>query len=201
MRIDFYEVNNFQFVKKTLSVAPFKPGRLCTSASSVLLHIDSRKSSEIVRWLDCSTYPPNRFRVTHLTSPEGAAVVSAQDVCYVAHAGKQILLTTHYMEGVRAFNTATDSLEWTIKGRFAAGMKLPMNARGITADRNGRVFVCDVNNHCVEMFSLDGRFLGNVMKFPAWQKPLRIRYSAASSTLYVCHVRKDRSLISALQVQ
>ena len=181
-------------------MAPFKPGRLCTSAPGVLLHVDSR-TPQRVRWLDCSTYPPQCFKVTHFTFSDGTEVLSPQDMCFVAHRGKELLITTHYMGGIQAYNAVTNSLEWTVKGRFAAGMEKPINARGIAADKKGRIFVCDINNNRVEMFSMAGGFLGNIMRFPAGEKPLKIRYCDALSCLFVCHAKKGGTVINMVKLQ
>ena len=198
MRIDFYDVNNFQFIKRSYPVAPFHPARLCTSAPSILLHVDSRRPQR-VRWLDCSTYPPQCFKVTHFS--EGAENMSSQDMCFAAYQGKELLIIAHHVGSIQAYNAVTNSLEWTIKGRFAAGMEKPMNARGVAADKKGRIFVCDVNNHRVEMFSMNGGFLGNVMRFPVGEKPLKIRYYDALSCLFVCHAKKGGTVISMVKIQ
>ena len=63
-------------------------------------------------------------------------------------------------------------------------------ATGVAVDDNGRLFVADTANECIQMFSAaDGQYLGCLMKQGdqglTW--PNRLRWCDTSSSLIVAH--------------
>ena len=55
-------------------------------------------------------------------------------------------------------------MEWCVKG-IQPGMDKDLDAGNIAADNHGHIFVCDVGNGGIQMFSVsDGRYLGCLIR-------------------------------------
>ena len=67
-----------------------------------------------------------------------------------------------------------------------------MRARGIAADEQGHLYVCDADNKCVQMFSLNGDYLGSVLRYGEQNLgiPNRICWCHKMSSLVVAHQEK-----------
>ena len=137
------------------------PGVICTATPSILLYVDESKTPREIHWLYLSCEPPK--------PAEGRKIVHTHlgrinDMCFVQDGDKQLLIITNYEEGLFAYNTNTDRLEWKVF-RNPYGMKENMDVRGITTDGNGRLFVSDGNNHCIHVYSLsDGSYMNCLLK-------------------------------------
>ena len=101
------------------------------------------------------------------------------DMCCSRYLGedKNVIAATHGENGVFAYHTNANTLAWSEE----------MEAYGVTTDGRGHLFVCDRTNCCVEMFSVDGRYLGPMeiegqksRSFPKW-----VSYSRSTSSLVV----------------
>ena len=56
--IDFYDVSNLHTKLHSSLVAPDYPGRMCPSSPGILVYASCRPGRQVVRWLDCSSFPP-----------------------------------------------------------------------------------------------------------------------------------------------
>ena len=78
------------------------------------------------------------------------------------------------------------------------GMKKPIGAQGVTTDGRGHLFVCDVHNACVQMFSVaDARYMGTVLKDCAQDigTPRLIRWCKNTLSLVVVHMTDSNQYI------
>ena len=83
-----------------------------------------------------------------------------EDITCAQDGEDEFLISAHYEGGIFAFKTRTGLLEWSVKGKLP-GMNEDLKAHSITSDDNGNLFVCDISNECMQMFSVsDGRYLG-----------------------------------------
>ena len=139
----------------------------------------------MAKWLDCNYYPPTPTdKRTNIRSRNGFL----QDVCCVMRGEKELLVTTHNHEGVRAHLAGTDKLEWCFPGR-QPGMDRVINAVGITDNGRGQLFFCDTNNGCIQMLSTEGIFLGTVLSRGEQRlgNPMRIRWCSETRSLVIAH--------------
>ena len=153
-----------------------------TSSPTTLLYEDVSKYPLAVRWLDCNTSPPqpaSGINVTHTQQ------IQVWDMCFVKHGDNELLITTRGKGGgVYGYNTGTNKLEWIVKGQLY-GMKKNICAEAITTDECGHLFVCDTKNVCIQMFSLDGTYLGCALQAGEQDLggPWRIRWCKGTSSL------------------
>ena len=84
-------------------------------------------------------------------------------------------------------------------------MEYNMDARGVTTDGAGRVFVCDPSsNRCVQMFHVaDGRYMGPVISEgeQGLGEPYYTRWCNATSSLIVAHMKNSKYHISTICVE
>ena len=130
------------------------------------------------------------------------------DLCLVHDGNKQLLIVAS-RDSLCAYDTATDKLEWTL-GRRLPGMENRMGPRGVTTDGHGHLFITDLSNQCIQMFSVSEiRYLGCLMKNAEIFKEhghstltqVNIRWcKKASSLICVCQVGRKWS-IHVIQVQ
>ena len=67
-----------------------------------------------------------------------------------------------------------------------------MTARGIDTDGLGHLLVCDTANQCVQMFNLDGDYLGILLSSAEEKRlgtPLEIRWNHKISAAVVLHCK------------
>ena len=70
-----------------------------------------------------------------------------------------LLVLTRYSDGVFGY-TLPEGRKWRVSGKLPS-MQYDIDARGVTADEQGHLFVCDTNNRCVHLLSTrDGSYLG-----------------------------------------
>ena len=198
--IDFYDVNNLRTAIQSYSVAPDYPGPLftCPSSPGTLVYVDCRKNKQVVRWLDCSSYPPSLNDVRTNIQIELAGNYFMQDMCFVTHGEKDLLVTTHNYGGVHAYVAGTNELEWRVSNTGGRHQPGGINAVGITSNGRGQLFICDVANGCIQMFSTDGTFLGTVLKSGDQMlgNPLKIRWCNKTRSLLVAHNREKKKQCS-----
>ena len=102
--------------------------------------------------LDCSTAPARLLQKIPIEY-DGKKPVSF--TC----ASCDFLLVTRGYEGVFAYALGGGECKWRVSGNLP-GMDWEMTAAGVTADDQGHLFVCDINNKCVHMLSVqDGAYL------------------------------------------
>ena len=103
----------------------------------------------------------------------------------------EFLISAHGQEGLFACNTETGQLQWSVKGR-QPGMEEDLDAPNLAADDQGNIFVCDVGNGGIQMFSVsDGRYLGCLIKEgdKGLSVPVMICWCRQTSSLVVLDVK------------
>ena len=86
-----------------------------------------------------------------------------------------------------------------MKGRIR-GMKNKIHACGLTTDGNGHLFVCDISNSCIQLFDMDGKYMG-VLLHEGEQglgKPQWVRWSSDTKSLNVAHVKNEKWFLSVV---
>ena len=171
------------------------PGRLCTSSPGTLVYTSCQRNKQVVKWLDCSSFPPKTMTTNIKVSYADNHFI--QDMCCTTYRQKDLLVTTHSFGGVYAYIAGTDELEWSIHGR-QPGMDSSINAVGITDNGRGQLFFCDTSNKCVQMISTDGIFLGTVLRSgrKGLGNPLRIRWCDKTKSLVIAHQTRKLCSIS-----
>ena len=81
-----------------------------------------------------------------------------------------------------------------------------MNPCGVTTDGRCNILVYDVNNRCLQMFSIsDGRYLGVLVKeeYLDLGELMCLGWCHTTSSLIVTHKNKDKSkqMISSVKIQ
>ena len=168
---------------------------MCQVSPSVLLYIGGTVARKEIRWLDCSTIPPNESQETILptTTPIWNMCFDRQEASHK----RLVIFTACGLEGIYAYNIDTKLLEWikTIGD---------MESAGVTTDGHGHLFVCDAFNNCVHMLSVsDGKYLGRLIDKgklgidqPSWSA-----WSEEMSSLIVAHAKGNTWCISSIKVQ
>ena len=106
-------------------------------------------------------------------------------MCYVQNGGKEFLIIAAGREGVFAYNTLLDKLEWKVDGTLPE-MKKDIAAYGVATDGHSHLFVADYDNRCIQMFSAsDGSYLRCLVVKGAKSlgQPDKIRWCEKSSFL------------------
>ena len=106
------------------------------------------------------------------------------DMCFVQDGDKQLLIVAACDAGLFAYNTEMEKLEWKVDGKVS-GKEQVLNARGVTTDEYGHLFVADYDNKCIHMFSTsEGQYLGCLIKgVETIGVPARVYWSAETSSL------------------
>ncbi len=197
-------------------VPAHKPYLLCAVSPSILLYADRSVTPSVIRQLDVSTLPPrpltpiceDKAIVSQFGSTSAARIVrprNAQvyDMCHVQRGDKELVIAIdcdeRYENGVvTAFDLATGDSVWSVEGQFP-GMEYDLDAVGVTTDLRGHVFLSDWNNHCVQVFSPEGTYLGPVMRR---ERPRceRIHWNEATSSLVAQCNKNDLYDIRVLKV-
>ena len=198
MKIDFHDFDDLDNVIYSHSVAPDKPGDIIEVFAGCVLYVDELKKPCEIKWLDCtcaSPKPNSRQNTIHTNSEK------AQNMCYITDNNKKLLFFVNVQRELNAFNIENDKLEWCVKG------KLPNNSEvfvpfSLTADGNGHIFVCDVGNRCIQMFSTNGRYMHALIKEGEQDigMPMVINWNKTRSCLMVLHIHSDLWHVNKLDV-
>ena len=196
-RLEFREANQGRVVA-SYSIVGDEPGALCAASATTLLYLDLSKTPHPVQWLDCRSKPPQYLQnVTHL---HHNGVV---DICHLKPEKGENFLIASGSDGVTAANLESGKCEWNKRG-LLPGMKLAIDPRGVAVDgEHNRIFVCDDNNACVQMFSADDEYLGSLLKEgeQGIGKPGWISWRMSTSSLIVAHSNNGQWEISNATVQ
>ena len=101
-----------------------------------------------------------------------------------------LLVVARLDDGVFAYTLDGGELKWKVSGKLPE-MEREIDARGPTADEEGRLFVCDINNMCVHALSaLDGTHLGVVLRKGEDDVglPYKVIWHNESASLIVAHL-------------
>ena len=180
--LEFFDASDLSKTFYTHVVAPHEPVMLCKATPSSLLYADWSKIPFEVQWWDLSDAQPKPAagkRVIHTQQR------NIRDMCYVQNGGKEFLIIAAGREGVFAYNTLLDKLEWKLDGTLP-GMEKDIAACRVATDGLGQLFVADYDNRCIQMFSVsDGSYLRCLVVKGAKSlgRPDKIRYCKKSSRL------------------
>ena len=204
MKIDFHNTTCLDKVSHSHSFSPRgRPGRLCTAASpSVLLYEDQSRDPREVRWLNCTTWPPKLAN----PAPGSLGTHTQQDIiwdmCCVKVQDTNLVITTRGYNGIYGYNVVMDKLQWHVKGQLGE-MAHELCAEALATDGRGHLFVGDRDNSCIQMFSVDGVYMGPLLseKRQSMEQPLQLRWNKGKSSLVVAHTTKtERYAISVIPV-
>ena len=101
-------------------------------------------------------------------------------------------------DGVFGYTLNGGELKWRVSGKLP-GMQHEIDARGVTADEQGHLFVCDENSHCFHALSArDGIHQGVVVRKgqEGVGEPFKVTWHQDSESLVVAHVTKSKGDIS-----
>ena len=158
----------------------YRPGVLCVGVESMLLFVDDSALPRKIIHLDCSKLPDTRW--DGFTQTEEHQI---HDICFVRQpVNTKLLITANGESGISAYTVKTGCLEWKNKG-VVPGTEQEMNACAVAADSHGRVFVCDSANKCIQLFSIDGAYLGKAFCAEIKGTPSEIRWYNGLSYLAV----------------
>ena len=159
------------------------PAALCTRASSQLLYQNKQAKPYRVRRVDCSATPPTLHEVTSVVHD------GREYVWRMCSPSRDLLVVTRYKEGVFCYTLDGGQLKWKVSGKLP-GMDWDIDARGVTADGQRHLFVCDESNRCVHMLSTtDGAHLGVVVRalLEGVGNPREVTWHGESASLVVAH--------------
>ena len=147
-------------------VQPQHPVIMCTASPAMLLYQD--KLRHVVSWLDCRSLVPSPISGNEVTVLQKNWI---RDMCCIESGNKQLLITSYFSttfdrkvrSGVRAYNTETSEVEWSVTGKVP-GMQGEMSSWGIATNGRGYLFVSDINNICIQVFSADGVYIGPILR-------------------------------------
>ena len=163
MKIEFRYMSKVTKSVNNCVVTPHRPGRLSSLSTTTpfLLYENQSLHMREVHWLDCSTSPPVVARNPNVTHAHQGQILS---MCSAETNGSVVLITTRDVDGgIYSYNAKTSKLLWTAVGKFP-GMKENLNIVSVTTDQKGHVFACDNSNRCIQMFTIDGTYLGAMPK-------------------------------------
>ena len=126
--IEFRDTDNLSKIIYNHSVAPHKPGRLCTVGSSFLLYDDRSKRPRDIHWLDCSGDKPKLLKEKSFTT----SLRDMWDFVRVQNVANELIIGVDPEKGIHCYNTVTKSLEWSV-ARKLPGMQKPLHATCITS--------------------------------------------------------------------
>ena len=179
------DLNDLTKILVIASVAPRKPGVLCTGPSkSLLLYEYWTKSPREVCWLDLSAALPKPAAEKRVILPEQEEI---RDMCFLHHREKELLITVDGDGKIYAYDTQTNKLEWKIDGKLP-GMEGNMQTFGITSDGRGHLFAADYGNMYIQMFLVsDDQYLGYlIIDKEKLRSPVRVKWcEKLSSLLYI----------------
>ena len=204
--IEFRPVENLDRVLYTLSVDPDQPYVLCSetvitsvgfniSSPLELLYHNVQKKSHTVHRVNCGTRPPTlQFEINIAHEDQGKVLC----MCI----SRDLLVITRGHEGVFCYTLVEGNMMWKVSGKLPE-MEWGIDARGVTADEQGHLFVCDKENSCVhELFAGDGKHLGVVLR--EGQEGVGKLYNAAfhedSASMVVAHGNEPDAACCSLSI-
>ena len=174
------------------------------SPATLLFYVDYLRTPRKVRWLDCGASPPKPAEGCNVTDTMHAVT---HDICCCIcplndHDNKRLLIITDSDHGICAYDTKENKLVWKVKGKLN-GMEHRMSPWGVTTDGRGHLFICDMRNECIQVFSVsDGKYQGCVLR--KGQKglgvPRCIRWYHENSSLVVAHKEGNKRNISVIRI-
>ena len=195
--IEFRDVRNFSTVVYDHSIYA-SDVKMHTSSGTALWFVSHPYKKEHIELqeLRCSSLPlPNTDVVIILGKCFGV-----RDMCYVQQQRKSFLVLACGVGGVRVYNTSSKHLEWSVNGMLH-GMDKVLHVMSITADEDGHVFVLDLNNKCIHMFTVNGKYITTLLREGEQglgQKGV-VRWSEGLSALIVLHQKDAGTWVSLVK--
>ena len=155
-------------------------GCLAAVTTNLLLYVNKSKKPNEVGWLDCTATPP---KLAEGRMPIQLGHISVQDMCYVKVRQKELLVYIS-KDGVFAHDSRSSKNVWSITETSQGPLKNPSS---VTADGRGHIFVSDINNSVVLMFSCDGIELATVMDFKGIGKLGPVCWCESEKCLVISH--------------
>ena len=122
---------------------------------------------------------------------------------YMKHINEN-LLAISVGNGMQTFQLDTGLVKWWKKYIQLPGQNENCKPYCLAADRKGRLFVTDLSNKCIQMFSVsDGQYLGCFIKEGEQGLGVlgKICFSASTSQLVVSHRKDEKIHIAVLNVK
>ena len=191
-KIEFRNKENVNEILLTYSVGSHQPGVLCAVSPSILVY-ENRSKNPQLHWLDCSEAKPKPLGITVNTN-----VPFVQDMCIAKFENEALLIVLPYdaNELIQAYNSSTGRVKWSVQKKITSGS---FKSYSVTGDSNGRIFVADRTNSCIQMFSAsNGQYLGCfvIKKDQGLGILYRLRWCEATWSLAVAHHVGGTSFIS-----
>ena len=167
------------------------PGRLgvvCTVPPSTLAVEMCFRNPREVHWWDFSKCPPkysSRNSVTHTQQTDFRAMT------FVQVKSKHLLVTVDKdTAGVTAYNADADEREWEVNGTLPGNEK-KIDAHDVTTDGCGHLFVSDMKNNYVQIFSTEGVYMGSVRREENLHRPTILSWCSKNKQLVVYNQHSD----------
>ena len=156
---EFRDISNVDEVLCSYSVAPIVIGVLCMGQSTNTLQFtDGSKNMLEVRRLDCSKSVP--ILCDDLTKTRRAKK-NLYYILVARHAGMTLLFVAGHTF-LDAYKPNSSEVTWN--NEHVSNMERDLDPYSLSTDGDGHLFVMDLNNDCVHMFSLDdGSHMGVVL--------------------------------------
>ena len=200
MKIEFRYMSKVTKSVYNCVVTPHHPGRLSSLSTTTpfLLYENQSLHMREVHWLDCSTSPPVVARNPSVTHAHQGQIL---DMCSAETNGSVVLITTRDVDGgIYSYNAKTSKLLWTAVGKLPT-MKKNLNIVAVTTDQKGHIFACDNGNRCIQMFAIDGTYLGAMTKCReiSVQQSSLICWCKKSSFLVLSFLKNGQYCISKIE--
>ena len=156
--LEFHDISNLGEVLLSYSVSPIGLSVLCMGESSnTLLFVYRSEDVFEVRRLDCSKSVP--VLCDDFTKTRAEDCVNY--ILVARHAGMKLLVVAG-STFIDAHKLNSSEVAWT--NEDVTGMQMELCPRSLSTDGHGHLYVVDLDNDCVHMFSLDdGSHMGVVL--------------------------------------
>ena len=123
-------------------------------------------------------------------------------MCCAEFEGRSFLFMGCSHNGLETYNTNAGEREWSVQGEIPFS-EINLDAKHITTDARGHLFVHDEENKCIHIFSLNGKYVMTLLR--EGEQNLgelhTICWSQELSGLIVAHRKDNKSWISLIKIQ
>ena len=204
-KLALYDVDTLEKLKFELPVRPDIPLLLSKGPDNSLLYTrgieedtyaPTAQNKYDVRRVDLSKFPQWLKTEIPISLREFKCV---HDICIVPRGNGDLIIITADSAGIFAYNARTGHLEWKTTRTGNVPKIWPL---GLSYDNRGHLYVCDKENGCIKMFSVEGEYLGVLMSGEIVEhgvtaqkgkqglgNPRWIRWNEKSSSLVLIHLK------------
>ena len=129
------------------------------SPSSIVVYQDLQSSPRNLYWVDSSTVPATPLAGNNITHTRLDNVVDM--TCVVSPTLRLLLACSN--DTLEAYDGKFDKRLWKVTGKLC-GFEKDIRPSSIDTDGKHTVFVCDIANACVQVFSFYGEYQGYLVK-------------------------------------